>query len=272
MRASHPQGEVADPLSVQFEAEGYLVLPEVFPAKEIDHIKCLLTKEMEPGHAQAQTTFFDLTGRYPYFSDLVRSAGLVSILGKIIGGNLAFHHSKLHCGERTSRWHRDICSYPHTNSDLVTVSLYLDDVDLGHGALQVIPGSHRKGSWTVPFVLGSDFDFPAEPPNALKLEVAAGGISIHHCCLLHRSSSCAPGRVRNVIVLSYRATDAAVLVPDMFGEKAGGVIVAGNEPISWRVEDSTAVFAEECVAPSGRLISGRRERGLRIRGSRCSMM
>ena len=40
-------------------------------------------------------------------------------------------------------YHQDFAYTPHTNDDIVTALLFLDDVDEGNGALTVVPGSHK---------------------------------------------------------------------------------------------------------------------------------
>ena len=40
-------------------------------------------------------------------------------------------------------WHQDWAFHPHTNDDLLTVGVMLDDVDETNGPLCVLPGSHR---------------------------------------------------------------------------------------------------------------------------------
>jgi hypothetical protein len=259
-------------LSDQFRSDGYTVLPNFYSLEEVECIKHVLRTEIDTSRDQSQSTFFDLTGRDPLFAALVRNARLTSVLSKLIGANLSFHHSKLHCGGRIGVWHRDICSYPHTNAEVLMVSIYLDNVDAKHGALQVIQGSHKPTSWDMPLTLGSDFESAESMGNVISLEVAAGGICIHHSCLLHRPTPCIPGRPRNVVLCSFRSADSEMLVPNTFAEAMGGTIVAGVAPTTWRVEEISTVFAEECLTISGELLPRRREDGLRIRSTKCSMM
>jgi len=40
-------------------------------------------------------------------------------------------------------WHQDHAYDPHTNDDMLTILLMLDDMSEENGCLQVVPGSHR---------------------------------------------------------------------------------------------------------------------------------
>ena len=62
---------------------------------------------------------------------------IVDVAVDLLGPDVKFHHSKLnfkapHGGEEV-KWHQDIQFWPHTNYDLLTIGVFLDDVDAGHG-------------------------------------------------------------------------------------------------------------------------------------------
>ena len=40
--------------------------------------------------------------------------------------------------------HQDWAFYPHTNDDLITVGIYLDDCSEKNGPLKIIKNSHKK--------------------------------------------------------------------------------------------------------------------------------
>ncbi len=64
----------------------------------------------------------------------------------LLGPDVKFHHSKLnfkaaHGGEEV-KWHQDIQFWPHTNYDLLTVGVFLEDVEPGMGEVGFVSGSH----------------------------------------------------------------------------------------------------------------------------------
>ena len=59
---------------------------------------------------------------------------------------MKFHHSKLNFkaprGGEEVKWHQDIQFWPHTNYDLLTIGVFLEDVEPGMGEVGFVPGSH----------------------------------------------------------------------------------------------------------------------------------
>src|SRR2546421_7034158 len=64
----------------------------------------------------------------------------------LLGPDVKFHHSKLNFkaprGGEEVKWHQDIQFWPHTNYDLLTIGVFLEDVEAGMGEGGVVPGSH----------------------------------------------------------------------------------------------------------------------------------
>ena len=83
------------------------------------------------------------------FYNLSRNKKIINIVKKLLGGSVRFHHCKLNFKLPSKKggevsWHQDWAFYPHTNDDLITVGVYLEDCDEENGPLQVIPKSHKK--------------------------------------------------------------------------------------------------------------------------------
>ena len=64
----------------------------------------------------------------------------------LLGPDVKFHHSKLNFkaprGGEEVKWHQDIQFWPHTNYDLLTIGVFLEDVEPGMGEVGFVPGSH----------------------------------------------------------------------------------------------------------------------------------
>ena len=84
------------------------------------------------------------------FYDLSRNKKIIDIVKKLIGGTVRFHLGKLNFKLPNKKkgslveWHQDFAFYPHTNDDLITVGIYLEDCNEKNGPLKVIKGSHKK--------------------------------------------------------------------------------------------------------------------------------
>ena len=81
------------------------------------------------------------------YREVMLDARMVDMVAELVGPNLKFHHCKINLklpGAKTEvAYHQDFAYTPHTNDDIVTALLFLDDVDEGNGALTVVPGSHK---------------------------------------------------------------------------------------------------------------------------------
>ena len=75
---------------------------------------------------------------------------IISIAKKLLGGSVRFHLGKLNFKLPNKKkgseigWHQDWAFYPHSNDDLITVGIYLDDCYEKNGPLKIIKKSHTK--------------------------------------------------------------------------------------------------------------------------------
>ena len=81
------------------------------------------------------------------FREVMQDGAMVDMVADLIGPNVKFHHCKINLklpGSHTEvGYHQDFAYTPHSNDDVVTALLMLDDMTLENGCLQVVPGSHR---------------------------------------------------------------------------------------------------------------------------------
>ena len=88
--------------------------------------------------------------RHKIFYQLSRNKKIISIAKKLLGGTVRFHLGKLNFKLPNKKkgseigWHQDWAFYPHTNDDLITVGIYLDDCYEKNGPLKIIKNSHKK--------------------------------------------------------------------------------------------------------------------------------
>jgi hypothetical protein len=103
-------------------------------------------------------------------------------------------------------WHQDNGYTPLDPEAYLTCWLALDDADLDNGCLQVIPGSHTRG--TLPhhddheknpyFRVGYDGD-----DAGVAVPVARGSVLVFSSLLLHRSGPNTSGRDRRAWIIQY---------------------------------------------------------------------
>jgi phytanoyl-CoA hydroxylase len=200
-------------------------IDDVLAADELSSVA-----ELEPGDRSVARRIWSPTKRHPGFMQAAADPGLLDVLQLLIGPDILFHYSKLHLKAprvgSVVEWHQDFSYYPHTNTDLVTAMIYLDDATVENACLRVSPGSHRRGladhrvdGWFRGKVTG-----PGAPAleSALPLEAPAGSVVLIHCLLRHDSAPNTSERIRRAYLPAYRAADA---FPIYFGPHA-----AHNEP------------------------------------------
>ena len=132
------------------------------------------------------------------YRQIMLDARTVDMVADLIGPDVKFHHCKINLklpGARTEvAYHQDFAYTPHTNSDIVTALLFLDDIDESNGCLTVVPGSH-KGPMLSLFD-GERFT-GAVAADAEKQALAksvpcvgkAGSVCLMHTKLLHGSAA-----------------------------------------------------------------------------------
>lgn len=186
--------------------------------------------EPEPDNAAIARRIWSPTKRHATFEKTAADPRLLDVLEQLVGPDILFHYSKLHMkGPRVGsvvEWHQDFAFYPHTNTDLVTAMIYLDDATMENACLQALPGSHKLGlanHYADGFFRGkvTGADAP-DPARAVPLEAPAGSVVFIHCLLLHHSSPNRSDRFRRSFFCAYRAADA---YPIYFGPHA-----SHNEP------------------------------------------
>ena len=132
----------------------------------------------------------------PHYEDVMRNSRMVDMVAKLIGPNVKFHHSKTNAKlphtTTPVRFHQDFPFTPHSNDDIVTVLLMLDEVSADNGCLEVVPGSHIWPEERQPL--------PEETVNA---EMPAGSVLIYLGGTIHGGGTNRSNRSRTGLALQY---------------------------------------------------------------------
>jgi hypothetical protein len=171
------------------------------------------------------------------FLDVMRDSRMTDMVADLIGPDVAYHHCKINLklpGANTeAAWHQDFPFTPHTNDDLVTALLFLDDVTMENGALMVVPGSHRNGLLSLyrddRFAAMVADDVAAEAERVAVPAIGpAGSVCLMHTSLLHGSQANGSAFSRNLYIAVYRAADAWPLAASPVPTSLMGTIVRGK--------------------------------------------
>jgi ectoine hydroxylase-related dioxygenase (phytanoyl-CoA dioxygenase family) len=194
-----------------------------------------------PGHARTAPLLrrvnspTEISGSY---LEVVTNSRIPDMVADLIGPNVKFHHSKINAklpGANTEvKWHQDFPFTPHSNDDLVTALLALDDVDETNGPLIAALGSHKNGlaglwhNGTFTGVAG-DAESSAWAKGAKTFTMKAGSVCLMHTRAGHSSGPNLGTRPRRLFIAVYSAEDAIPLSPNPLPSKHEGLIVRGEK-------------------------------------------
>ncbi|MEE8171862.1 MAG: phytanoyl-CoA dioxygenase family protein [Alphaproteobacteria bacterium] len=273
-------------LKERFVSEAWLARLREVTERMIDESRKFSTSDdkfdLEEAHTAAAPKLRRLTQPVehdPVYWEFASNSMITDLAEDLLGPNVKFHHSKLNFkwfgGGEEVKWHQDIQFWPHTNFSVLTIGVYLDDVDDETGPMGIVPGSHKgelfdqynsDDQW-VGCVSDNDLKKIALE-NAVYLKGPAGSITVHHCRTLHGSlSNNHETKSRPLLLNAFSAADALPITPNPTPSRYNGTIVRGEaarhaefEPFPARLPPDwsggySSIFAlqqkEENQAPGG---------------------
>ncbi|MBM7568664.1 phytanoyl-CoA dioxygenase family protein [Paenibacillus sacheonensis] len=230
----------------QYGEDGFLVFDDILSAEEVGELR-LACEEPQIVELRSQKDYetktvhaLGITALHPAFLKLAKHPAIVAKLKSLLGEDIELQHSKLATKPPTKglgifAWHQDIAFYPHTNTDLLSVMVMLDDATPENGCMQMVKGSHRlgllnhlvNGRFAAECQERQYWEQPENPGDIVCITPKSGGISIHHGLTLHGSDANASGKPRRGIVFSYRAGDAYQLADTLFDDT--GLLICGSK-------------------------------------------
>ena len=198
--------------------------------------------DVEPGHSAEQPALRRIaspTELSAHYLDVVKNSSMTAAVNALIGPNLRFHHSKINSklpGTTTQvKWHQDFTFDPHSNDDMVTALLFLDDVTELNGPLRVVPGSHRGpllSLWQNGRFTGhvDDETTVRLSDSAVTQTGPAGAVCLMHVRVAHASNSNLSDSPRTLFIAAIAAADAVPLFGNAVPSIHEGLLLKGVEP------------------------------------------
>ncbi|MGB1256308.1 MAG: phytanoyl-CoA dioxygenase family protein [Thiolinea sp.] len=196
--------------------------------------------DLEPGHTADKPGLRRVNAPVEVsdaYYQAMSDSRMTDCVADLIGPNVKFHHSKVNAklpgGQTAVKWHQDFPFTPHSNDDLVTALLMVDDVTADNGPLEVVPGSHKAeihSLWHEGRFTGSVANEVAErcQQQAATCTGKAGSVCLMHTRLLHASAPNLTRRSRNLFICVYSAEDAIPCSPNPMPTQYEGVMVRGE--------------------------------------------
>jgi len=230
-----PTTGLTDTQIEHYRKEGYLILPAFFDRDDLDRVDATIRDiaeaaiktddysqvlELEPEASDDHPVVRRIHNpydRHETFRQLANTARLVDCVQSLIGPNINLQHSKLNMKPpaigSVVEWHQDLAYFPHTNDDLVTMLLYLDDASEHNGCLRVLPRhhthffDHHTPDGYFAGMATEDLDC-GRFGQAVSLEAPAGSVILMHCITPHSSHPNRSSQARRTLIFEYRAADA----------------------------------------------------------------
>ncbi len=171
------------------------------------------------------------------YYEAMADSRMTDAVADLIGPNIKLHHTKINSklpGAATIvKWHQDFPFTPHSNDDLVTALLMVDDVTEENGPLEVTPGTHKgplHSLWHNGKFTGAVDDATARDceAEASLCTGYAGSVCLMHTRLLHGSTANRSNHPRTLFISVYSAEDAVSYVPNPVPTRFEGEIVRGE--------------------------------------------
>lgn len=169
--------------------------------------------------------------------EVAQDNAALDLTAAIFSPNIKFYASKVNLklpGSRTEvKYHQDFPFDPHTNMDMMTVLIFLDDVTMENGPLQLVPASHkgplyslwRDGTFTG--AVSAEVEAMAAA-KAVACTGKAGDACLMHSAVLHGSSANLGTDPRRLFIITYVAEDAQPFVANPIPTIHDGTIVRGE--------------------------------------------
>jgi phytanoyl-CoA hydroxylase len=273
----------------QFWRDGVLVIEDAVTPQELNRLKEVFAGWVEDSRTHAVDYGETLDGRPRFdlqpghsaeapalrrvqspeevsevYANAMRHARSVDYCAELIGPSIRFHHgkvnSKLPSSKTQVKWHQDFLFEPMTNDDMITCLLFIDEVTLENGPLEVLLGSHKGplySHWHDGVFTGSVDDeiIQAQRDKIVKCTGPAGTVCLMHASLLHGSAPNLSAKPRTLYITTYYAEDAIELSPNHLpsrfthelvrGEVSGRVRCAAYEMLLPAVPKATSFFAQQ---------------------------
>lgn len=248
-----PASSPVPDLLATYDALGFVALSGLLTAGDVAALHAAHEEGLASGSLVASkgemADNYDTIYRHPTFEKWVRDPRIVAILRAIFQRGIELQHVKYNAkpltGGGQAPWHQDYPFFPHTNYDLLALTLYFDDADETNGALRFVPGSHKRGELPH-YDADGRFVYEVRDQSVIRQEdsvpmvVPAGTVTIHHCLTLHCSGEVTSNRQRRLLIFQYRAEDNVQLAGPLWD--CTGLEILRESPVRQaRFPDGTTV-------------------------------
>lgn len=227
-----------------FDYDGYLIQDNVLSESSVQHFLYKLTlfaQQSRPGHVleKNSSNYRAFHGCHLYdndFAALIRSPQLLGPAKQLLNGDVYLHQLKVNLKQPFSGelwpWHQDYIYWRNEDQvptdKIISVMIFLDDVNEFNGPLFFIPGSHKIGCLDAPKTedapegwegnVSASLTYQVDEKTVTQLAQQRGLFSAigkkgtavwFHGNLVHASPPNISPYERRIIILTYNGVDNA---------------------------------------------------------------
>ena len=205
--------------------------------------------DVQPGHSEDRPALRRVSAPTEVsvaHREVMADSAMVDMVADLIGPDVRLHHTKVNTklpGATTEvQWHQDFPFTPHSNADLVTALLMVDEVTAENGPLEVVPGSHKgpiHSLWHDGVFTGAIRPDAAAAMRdaAVSCTGPAGSVCLMHTRLAHASAPNRSNRSRTLFICVFWAVYAVPCGPNPVPTIHQGLFVRGSDPGRVRTGD-----------------------------------
>ncbi|WP_425406923.1 phytanoyl-CoA dioxygenase family protein [Hwanghaeella sp.] len=245
-----------------FNRDGYLLLKNAVDAEQLTAMRAQFDEWVEESRKHADNFGETINGKPRFdlepghnadhprlrrvnapveagsaYRETMEDSRMTDAVADLIGPNVKFHHSKINSKlphtNTEVKYHQDFTYTPHSNPDVVTALVMLDDTDAENGCLMVVPGSHQGelySLWHGGRFTGAVAEelAPEMARKAVPVMGKAGDACLMHTRVVHGSAPNRSDKRRVLSIFVYTAEDAVPLSPNPMPNVDEGRVVRGE--------------------------------------------
>jgi phytanoyl-CoA hydroxylase len=231
-----------DDVRRQFQRDGYVILRDTLPARDIEAMRTFALDSLEPALAPLEfesdinypgapadrraeggdtpRRLLNVYSRSDMFRRLGGSAPIVDSVKRLLGSErLALsqnHHNCLmtkHLGYNSATlWHQDIRYWSFDKPELISAWLALGEETPDNGGLWMLPGSHRleldRGRLDAALFLRPELKENRKLiEDRVSVGLHPGDVWLFHCRTFHAAGRNATDRIKLSVVFTYRSLE-----------------------------------------------------------------
>jgi len=273
----------------RFRADGFVVVPDVFDATDMDAMAVTVDAAVAADQADDQRALADKSRYEQSFQQCiylwVRDPAVArwsadprpaAIAAQLLGVEAVrmWHDQALYkeAGGRETDPHQDHPYWPIAETDQVTAWIPLDGSTAAAGAMAYWPGSHRAGLDEFVDIFGDVDPDDIGSHAALRgiepvtVEVPRGSVAFHHGLTAHRAGANVTSATRRVHTVIYmadgcrRGGDRRHPSVDIDGIEVGQPIDGELTPILWPAASTVPAVSDRVVDALARIRDYRQKR------------